>query len=113
MSQWTDGETKDLNDKYFADEDNLTGEQHVMMADVAKCFTSMGTTASEGNLIILLDTGSNHHVFCNPKLLKGIRHADKPLAMNTNGGDFHCLGKLVQFGSILMGLSMFYLLGCL
>ena len=88
------GEGDDDYDDEDLEDDSSSGIQHVMMVLGAKCFASV-KVYHDGNgcLIILFDTGSTHHVFCNPSLLKDIRHSDKPLTMNTNAGDFVCHGK--------------------
>ena len=88
------GEGDDDGGDDDSEDDSPSGIQHVMMVLGAQCFASVGVNAGEnGCLIILFDTGSTHHAFCNSNLLKDIRHSDKPLTMNTNAGDFVCHGK--------------------
>ena len=88
------GEGDEEQDTDDPDEEVSEAIQHAMMALGARCFASVKIDR-DGRLclLILLDTGSTHHVFCNPSLLKDIRHSDKPLTINTNAGDFNCPGK--------------------
>jgi hypothetical protein len=53
------------------------------------CFAGGKLKMIDGRLLILLDTGATHHVFCNSALLRSIGPASRPRTLTTNAGKIH------------------------
>jgi hypothetical protein len=92
LGQWADGDEFDENEIYDEADEELYGSMEVMIGGAkGVCFVSTKTKTI--TFVILRDTGSTHHVFCNKELLKAIKATSRPLVMDTNGGKFECQSK--------------------
>ena len=92
LSQWAKGDEFDENETYDDYDEDLEGIMEVMIGNNSGiCLVS--TKRKVITFVILRDTGSTHHVFCNKELLRAIKAVPKPLVMSTNGGEFECNSK--------------------
>ena len=67
-------------------------------ADAAIFFQDTSSTLLNQNLI-LLDSCSSHHQFCNPNIVKNIRHSNHPIMVHCNAGT-KVTTQEADFGSI-------------
>ena len=84
------GEGSEQNDDEFDSEPGNDGTNNIMLDTDGACLAAIEIKKINKSFIILLDSGSTHHVFCDASLLTNIREESKPLTMTTNAGSFAC-----------------------